>query len=308
MRPQSDPGLAASVMARLKNFANQAGEEFNPTLERWVAHRFLYRLSVSTHKDHFCLKGATMFLLWTGVMHRPTRDIDLLAVSSSDEDELARVCSEICAVDCTEDGVIFDPETIKVERIREEQAYGGLRITLLGYVGNARVKVQVDVGFGDAVTPDASEVELPQMITGVPLVRMLGYPAETSVAEKLHAMVALGQANSRMKDFYDVKYIADTMEIEGKTLALAIERTFARRKTDLPTGIPLALTSEFWENAATSARWSAFTRKSGLHHLELADVCGEIAAFLMPVLTALAAKQAFDMKWKSPGWHDMPTR
>ncbi len=277
---------AASVLARLKNEAAQSGEPFNPLLARYVGFRLLYRLSVSQFSDNFLLKGATMFLFWTGVAHRTTRDLDFLSLSFSAQSELEEVFKAICQVPCPEDGVVFDPQLVTAELIREEQAYGGSRIRLLGQIGSARVPLQIDIGLGDAVTPGPMDVLVPSIISRVPDATLRGYPAETAIAEKFHAMVLLGLSNSRMKDFFDVAYLADTLTITELELRPAIIATFSRRRTELPKNVPVALTTTFLESKEVAVRWQAFSRKNRLSppYDDLKTVQRKVRKLLLPCL------------------------
>ena len=305
MRPASDPNVARSVMDRLKNEAKGTGEAFNPLLTRYVGFRLLHRLSVSEFRDRFFVKGATMFLLWTGSTHRPTKDIDLLGLTVQDEAEIAQTFRELCGIACPEDGVVFDPESVQAGLIREEQTYGGIRVTLVGYLGNAKVHLQIDIGFGDAVTPEAQEIELPAIVRDVPPVRLKGYPAESAIAEKFQALTFLGLENSRMKDFFDIAYLADTMEFEASTLGEAIRATFKRRKTDLPESTPVALTKEFYENDLVATRWRAFVRKNDIRspYNGLQTVIHHVERFLAPALENARSERPSVARWQSGDWH-----
>lgn len=263
MKP-TPSNVAASVLARLKNEAAKNLEPFNPLLARYVGFRLLYRLSMSPHRNQFLIKGATMFLFWTGSVHRPTRDLDLLSLSQSDMEELRNLFAAICKLECPEDGVVFDPDSVTSELIREQLAYGGSRVKLVGYLGTARIALQIDVGLGDAVTPGPVEVIIPGIVSAVPEARVHGYPVESAIAEKFHAMVVLGLNNGRMKDYFDVAYLADTISIDLDTLRQAVEATFRRRKTDLPADEPICLRKEFRTNEAVIARWRAFVRKNSI--------------------------------------------
>lgn len=306
MRPHSDPNIARSIMDRLRNEAKNNGEAFNPLLVRYVGFRLLYRLSVSDSRDRFFVKGATMFLLWTGSAHRPTRDIDLLGIRSQDEPEIAQTFRDLCAIACPEDGVVFDPESVQAGLIREEHAYGGIRVTMVGFLGNARVQLQIDIGFGDAVTPEAREVELPSIVLGVPPVRLKGYPAETAIAEKFQALTVLGLENSRMKDFFDIATLTDTMEFEASILGSAIRATFERRKTELPGSTPVALTDEFHENDLVVTRWKAFVRKNDIRppYDHLPTVIHRIEQFLAPALEVSRTRVPSPAIWYEGEWRD----
>jgi len=281
-----------SILARLLNEAKRTGETYNTVLARYVGFRLLYRLTQSRHADGFLLKGATMFLFWLGEMHRPTKDFDLLG-TSADANELRSIFTEIANIACEQDGVIFDPDSIVAEAIREEQSYGGVRVTLLGYIGKARIPLQIDIGFGDAVTPEPNEVELPGMIRDVPGAKMKCYNMETSFAEKLEAMARLGLANSRMKDFFDLSKLVRDTDLSHETLGRAIQATFKRRGSELPLEIPVALTETFWGDPIVAVRWRAFVRKNEIVSPldDLSATCQVIADTVGPILAALASGQ-----------------
>lgn len=226
-RPQPT-NLPASVHQRLLNLSQTRGEDFNFLLARYVIERLLYRLSHSAYADSFVLKGALLFLIWAVPVHRPTRDIDLLGYGDSSTQQLEHIFREICLVDVVADGVTFDPATIQVRPIREEQMHGGQRITLTAYLGRARIPVQVDVGFGDTIVPAAIATSYPALLD-FPAPKIQVYPRESVVAEKLHAMVALDMSNSRMKDFFDVWILARLFAFDGAILVRAFQATFEQQ-------------------------------------------------------------------------------
>lgn len=290
----------AVVRTRLLRLARERGEDFQLVLTRYVNERLLYRLATSTHGSRFVLKGAALFTVWTGEAHRATRDVDLLGFGDSSEANLRAVFAEVLALDVEDDGVEFQVDSLDVGPIREDQDYGGVRILFLALVTTAKVRLQVDVGFGDAITPDAVEVEFPALLD-FPPPRLRAYPRETVVAEKLEAMVKLGLANSRMKDFYDLVILARTFDFDGNVLVQAITATFQRRRTPLPSGIPVALTTEFVTDALKNTQWSAFLRKSGASAVgDLAATAAAIAAFAEAPFGAAASAASFTARW-SPG-------
>ncbi|MBL8968630.1 MAG: nucleotidyl transferase AbiEii/AbiGii toxin family protein, partial [Spirochaetaceae bacterium] len=225
--------------------------------------RFLYRISVSPRRDRFLLKGALLFSLWYESPRRPTRDADLLGLDSLGTSEIAEVFKELCVLGC-DDGMRYLPDTVRAEEIREDARYGGVRVTLLGMLGNARCTVQVDVGSGDAVTPEPELVLFPAILEDHPSPRLFAYPKETVVAEKLEAIVSLGMANSRMKDYFDLHVLLGESAFDESLLATAIGRTFERRRTTLPTGVPLGLSDEFARESAKNTQWQAFLAKNRL--------------------------------------------
>jgi predicted nucleotidyltransferase component of viral defense system len=294
--------MAASVRQRLLDLTRARGEEFEYLLTRYGLERFLYRLGCSPYRERFILKGAMLLLLWGMDDHRPTRDADLLGFGDDDAEELVATFREVCQVAVDDDGLLFDPASVQATAIREEMEYGGIRIKLAASLGKARISVQLDVGFGDAVTPAAEEATYPAIID-LPPPRLRVYPKETVIAEKFHAMVHLGMANSRMKDFYDIWTISRTLPFAGETLSLAIQRTFQRRQTAVPAVLPLALTAEFFGNPAKEMQWHGFVRRNGLagRDMSLAAVTVSIAAFIMPPCLALAAVSPFLEEWTTGG-------
>ncbi len=294
--------VAASIRQRILNVSHKTGEDFQLLLNRYAIERLLFRLGESEYSNRFVLKGAMLFALWTGEMHRPTRDLDLLGFGDATAEELARVFHSLCTRAVADDGLVFDRDTVHVEPIREDQEYGGQRLTLLARLGTARVNLQVDIGFGDAITPKAELVSYPTILEMEPP-RLRAYPRETVVAEKLEAMVKLGMANSRMKDFYDVFIIARTFQFHGSVLQDAIAATFARRGTAIPGEAPLALTEEFARDASKQKQWQAFTRRSGLGEKvgELEEVVAVLATFLSEPLSELVEGREFSLLWKAGG-------
>ena len=293
---------AASIKARLLAYAKANGEDFNQVLVRFATDRLLYRLAESPHKDRFVLKGAMLFLGWIGALHRPTRDADLLARTQNDEHQIALIFRDLCKESAADDGLIFVPDSVSVTEIRDETDYGGQRVELVARLGTAEIHLQVDIGFGDAITPGPQTVELPALL-GLPPARLIGYPRETVIAEKLEAMVKFGRANSRMKDFYDLVELARRFAFDGDALRSAVEATFTRRGTPVPVGPPVALTEEFAADKSKQAQWRAFLRRSDLASsgLALPEVLREIGEFAGPLLETVAAGRPFTGRWPNGG-------
>lgn len=293
--------VAASVRQKLLNQSRERGENFQLLLTRYALERFLYRLSRSPYRDRFVLKGALLFALWEGDLHRVTRDVDLLGFGSSTLPKLIGIFHEICDTDVEDDGILFLSDQVRGAPIREEQEYEGVRIVVPGRIVTARVRLQIDVGFGDAVTPQPEEATFPALLDA-PAPVLCTYPRETVVAEKLQAMVMLGIANSRMKDFFDVAYLADHFAFEGPLLTEAIVATFERRRTELPTRIPMALTDAFAGDRAKQIQWNAFVRKAGLDVEERLDqIVARIRDFAGPPLSAAATGEPFEQTWTPSG-------
>jgi len=270
--------LAASVRARLKQHADAAKQDFNLTLTHYGLERLLYRLSVSRHAPNFLLKGALLFQLWYDVPHRPTRDADLLGFGLDDIDSVVATFREICQV-TVEDGIVFDPALVKGSLIRKEAGYGGVRVDLRATLDGARVALQVDIGFGDAVTPAPQAICYPVLLSDLPAPQLRAYPKYTVVAEKFHAVCLLGLSNTRMKDYFDLWVLLDDKTLDPLELRRAIEATFARRKMALPSSgssLPSGLSDLFAENALKQTQWKAFLKKNRLGALALGDVVARL--------------------------------
>jgi predicted nucleotidyltransferase component of viral defense system len=296
--------LSASVHARLRQQARAAGRPFQEYLQYYGMERFLYRLAQSRYRDDFVLKGAAAFFAWGISLRRSTRYIDLLGYTASTVENLERITRDICLQPAEEDGLSFDPDSVVGEITQLGAQYQGVRIRFRGYLGRARIPMQVDVGFGDRITPAKLVTDYPVMLAGLPSPRLSVYSHETLIAEKLQIMVSLGEINSRMKDFYDIWVLARQRDFDGDILTHAIRQTFSDRKTPVPQGNPVAFTDTY--AAAQAGLWSAFLHKNGLDPAELGDfrqvICA-VSAFLVPPLHAVARGESFDTVWKmGHGW------
>lgn len=262
-RSVSPAARAASIRARLLNRAKERGEDFNLLLTRYATERLLHRLSVSPARKQFLLKGALLFDLWFDVPHRPTRDADFLGFGPAEADALADTVRGLCGIEA-DDGMVYDAASVRVAEIREEANYGGLRVKLLGRLDTARITLQLDVGYGDAVIPEPTETDLPTILEDLPAARLLVYPRESVIAEKLEAIASLGMANSRMKDYFDLLALQREGRFDRNLLPQAIAATFQRRRTPIPDGLPLGLTSEFALDPLKQKQWRAFLSKNQL--------------------------------------------
>lgn len=300
MTPRKNP-VAQSVHDRLHTIAVDRKEEFNALLSRYGVERFLYRLIQSRHGKRFVLKGAMLFVLWFDRLHRQTRDLDLLGSGEITEETLRAIFTDVCQMKVHPDGLEFDPASITIREIREGQVYQGLRVKVRGRLGNARVEVQIDVGVGDAITPEPIEVDFPTLLD-LPAPHLKAYPSETVVAEKLDAMVQLGLRNSRMKDFFDIWLLAGNFHFDGRTLAEAVRRTFERRQTRLEPD-PICLTETFATDASKVVQWKAFIQRSRLSDTpeEFSGIIENVRSFLRPMVSALAAGRDFDLRWPPGG-------
>jgi len=296
--------IAASVRARLLTLARETQEDFQMLLNRYARERLLYGLSVSEHRDRFILKGATLFSIWADRPFRSTRDADFLSFGPNDVEAVTVVFRKLCDAgnENLEDGVRFDTDSVQGGQIRDEDEYAGVRILLDAYIGKAKARVQIDVGFGDAVTPEAGEAELPVML-GFPRPCLRAYPKETVVAEKLQAMAVLAETNSRMKDFYDLWVVQRFLDFEGETLALAIQATFARRETEVAPASCIAFQSSFYAAEEPLTRWQRYVSRGSFERVppSFADVGAAIERFLRPVCEAIAGEYDFNWIWRPGG-------
>ncbi len=293
--------IAASVHQRLLNKAKESGRPFNELLQYFAIERFLYRLSRSSHADRFILKGALMFAVWCRPTSRPTMDIDLLGKISNSRDVIIAAMQDACQADIEPDGLSFDSRSVTATRIAEDAEYEGVRVRLRGRLGNARVSLQVDIGFGDVVVPHPAKATFPVLLD-FPAPELQGYTRESTVAEKFRAMVTFGELNSRMKDFFDIWMLCSQFDFEGGILAEAIAKTFANRKTPIIKK-PSVFEPAFAEDKEKEVQWRGFTTKAKLDSFPATfrDVMTTINGFLQPVATALAKKHPFLDKWKAPG-------
>jgi predicted nucleotidyltransferase component of viral defense system len=302
MKTGRPANLPASVRARLQAFASAHNVDFQLVLVRYASERLLHRLMSSPYGDKFILKGAMLFLLWDAASSRTTRDIDLMGFGDSGLDHLQRVFRDVCVQTVTDDGLRFIPESVRVEPIREEQEYGGVRICLYSFLERARILLQVDIGFGNPPFPKARLVVWPGLLD-FPKTQVKVYPPEASIAEKLEAMVRFGIANSRMKDFYDIWWMASHFSFRSVVLVKSITATFRDRQMIIPQPVPLALQEEFYRDSITNTQWNAF-----LHRVQLNDIPPSftelgrlLRGFLIPVFTAVPSGDSFKSKWKPGG-------
>lgn len=304
MKKANNKNIAHSILQRLLNRAKANEEDFNFLLSRYGMERFLYRLSISSYNERFLLKGASLFLVWMGQNHRVTRDADLLCFGSSNLQSLAEIFRNICSIDCGADGMVYDTDTLKVEEIREGHEYDGVRITLVGFLNKARIPLQIDVGFGDTITPAPEDIDYPTLLDS-PSPKLRAYPRYTLVAEKLEAMVYFGLANSRMKDFYDIWLLSTLFPFKGDILSTAIKNTFNRRETPFPSDVPFAFTSDFYKDRQKQIQWNTFIKKANPNVWidDLSLIIGEISRFLQPVIDSLQSESNFEKEWQPKhGW------
>ena len=300
---------AAAALDALRRAARGRGETVQRTLTRYGLERLLYRLGRSPDRDRFVLKGALLFVAWDDTTDRATRDIDLLGRGDEGKEALGQVLAGLCAMVVDEDAVRFDADSIRIESIRPGAGYGGWRARLSGRLGSARLAVALDIGFGDAVTPGPVKLRFPTLLDEA-APELLAYPAETVVAEKLEAIVALGIRTTRMKDYHDLHALLHGRAFDGKVLAEAITNTFARRRTMLPSAAPTALTAAFARDERSVRLWQAFVSTAGLpvDGPSFDAVCERLVGFLSAPIDAARERRALDAVWPPGGpWSD-PSR
>ena len=296
--------LAASVRDRLLKHARESKDELQLVLMHYGLERLLYRLSQSDYAGEFVVKGAMLFLVWTGEAHRSTKDLDLLALKSASTSHLETVFREVLKLVVVDDGLIFLPDSVTAEPIRENDIYQGVRVTLEARLGNARIPLQVDVGFGDVVTPKAGKIIFPTLLE-FPAPKVAVYPKETAIAEKFEIMVKLGLVNSRMKDYYDIWTLCREFDFDGEVLSKAVRATFQRRQTAIPADIPTGLSPEFCADPSKQRQWEAFIKRGRLKVAghDLVNVVGVLREFLGPVANAAANDTTLKAHWiKGGGW------
>lgn len=303
MTKSEKKNITASILQRLKNYSEVQRENRGLTITNYAIERFLYRFSISQYASQFVLKGAQLFRIWTDVSYRPTRDLDLLSFGNPDIAELEEIFRQVCIVESDiQDGIVFLPETVKGEAIREENKYDGIRIKLEFRIGRTGEFMQIDIGFGDAVNPPATEIQFPSILE-MPPAKFNAYCQDTVIAEKVEAMVSLGYANSRMKDFYDVYTLSIKFHYDGTTLKDTIQSTFSRRNTEIPNKLPLAFSKEFSQDPLKQTQWNAFMKRNSLDSIDLAQAVERIAIYIYPIFEAIKNSNDYPFKWQpEKGW------
>ncbi len=295
--------MPASIRQRLLNYGVAAKLDPNLTLLWYAFERLLYRLSISPYGDRFVVKGAMLFRVWGGPEFRATKDLDLLGAVRQESESLKEAFAVICRQPVEDDGLTFDPAGMRISEIRIKEEYGGLRVLLTARLGTALIPLQVDVGFGDAVTPAATHEEFPSML-GQPRARIRAYPQETVIAEKYQAMVERGMANTRIKDYYDIWYLSRHFQFHGSVLASAIRATFKRRNMMVPEELPIGLTSAYAKDTAHQRQWRAFVSRIGADsRLEFEEVLEAVAVFILAPSRAAAAGATVTIEWRDGAWH-----
>lgn len=267
--------IGESVRSRLKNIAIKEGSDLNAVLTRYGLERLLYRIGESEYSNQFLLKGALLFNLWYDMPHRPTKDIDLLGFGDNDLASIKQTFSKICSIS-VDDGISFLSESVTVDSIKKDGDYTGARVELFGELAKAKIKIQIDIGYGDAVTPGPIDAHYPVLLSDLPAPKIRTYPIYTVIAEKLHAIAFLGMANSRLKDYLDLYVLLSKEQLNNQVLAKAIQATFTRRGMAVPEALPIGLTDEFANDPTRESMWIAFLRKNELEQKPLSEVIAVI--------------------------------
>jgi predicted nucleotidyltransferase component of viral defense system len=294
--------LPASVKQRLLNISRQKSIEFNVLLTKYALERLLYRMSVSRYRNRFVLKGALLFWAWEEDFHRTTRDVDFLDLGSPSLQRLSSDFQRISAIKTKPDGLHFLPESVRAEEIRGRATFRGIRISLTGMLGKAKVPLQIDIGYGDVLVPSAKLIRFPVLLN-FPAPRLRASARETLIAEKFHAAVDLGMRNSRMKDYFDIYYLSQKYDFRGKDLSRAIIATFQRQKTEIPSSVPLGLSPEFCSNPAKMIQWKSFYAHANiaLAEMNFDEVVATVREFIMPAASAAAKGKSFNNFWPVGG-------
>jgi len=291
--------MPASIRQRLLNLSRERNMAFDLVLVRYGIERLLYRLTCSEHSDAFLLKGAMLFAVWSPQTHRPTRDVDLLGFGHAELKDIEGIFKGLCEQPVLDDGLAFLSASVEVAYIREEARYGGVRVSMMAKLGNARIPLQVDIGYGDAVTPGPEKVTFPSLLAlHAPILR--AYPIYTVVAEKFEALVSLSATNTRMKDFFDLWFLSENFDFEANVLSQAIRATFDRRGTALLASDEIVGLSDAFA-ADRKAIWDSFLIRNGLGRRELREILDRLKRFLLPMVHAEKANKS--ALWKAGlGW------
>jgi len=299
MTGKSVKNPAASIRARLFNHARQHGDDFQRVITRYAIERLLFRLSQTSAVERYVLKGAMLFVTWPEHVGRPTQDLDLLGHGEPDVAAIGNMFSMICEVDASEDGLIFDRSTLRVDTMREADKYPGAQLTIKVTLDKAVIHVQIDIGFGDHVHPPAARRAFPALLAGMPSPSVLMYPPETVIAEKLEAMIRFGELNGRVKDFYDIWAITRTFPFELSTLVDAVGGTLRRRETEFPKELPVSLGARFATIAEGKGLWSGFLRRTPptLPPPSFPEMQEELRRFISPIIRCLDATEYAQSRW-----------
>ena len=293
---------AESVKRRLLNVARERKEDYNFVLRQYVLQRLMYRLGASEYADDFLLKGGLLFWVWNEDFHRPTKDMDLLGFGSDDMTVLKEKFNKIIQIE-SDDGLVFEIEKLQASNIKEDAKYQGVRLIGRASLVKADIPYQIDIGFGDAVKSVQCKTKIPVFLDDIPAPELRVYPIESVIAEKFHAMVVLGKANSRMKDFFDIVVIANTMPLKSADLQSAIKATFDRRETTIADDLLYVFSEPFKTNSDKYLQWNAFIRKNKLHDTnDFNTIVDKIQQFIEPIYQQIACDSDNNKNWNPTTW------
>jgi len=298
----SKKNLGESIRQRLKNLSKIRNRPFDEILRYYAMERFLYRLSISSHAEKFFLKGGLMLKVWDSMSHRATMDIDLLARTSNQIQNLHKIISDVATIPYEEDAIAFDTQNLILRNTQTTGDYNGVSASFSAKLFTTKMPILIDIGFNDIIIPEAQKIQYPTLLI-MPEPTLWGYTLETVIAEKLEAIVKLALVNTRMKDFYDLRVLAREFQFDGNNLTQAIKATFTRRGTSIPNDCPVAFTEEFYAHSDKQIQWQAFSRTSKLENakLDLPEVVDDIQRFLMQPLIAAANDNRFIKNWPAGG-------
>jgi predicted nucleotidyltransferase component of viral defense system len=296
--------IAESIRERLfavskKYEANHPHADFNRVLSQYAIERLIYRLNQVEEAKNFVLKGGMLFVTWPEQIFRPTKDLDLLGFGDPSPENVRLIFEKICAADCPEDGIKFDSASLKLDTVRESNNYRGIQLKLNSTLAKAKIKIQVDIGFGDYVHPAPRSGTFPNILEGLPKTQILMYPPETVIAEKLHAITILGLSSTRLKDYYDLWVLIRIYKFSHQVVLQAVRGTFIRRQDQLPTGLPVGLTKTFAESGGAKL-WQAFLRRSGAPPntpLDLSLVMLDLQKFFILLFDSPTVNQTINLHW-----------
>ncbi len=274
--------LPESIYSRLKNIALAKHRPTQEILRYYAMERFLYRLSVSKYKNSFFLKGGLMLMIWDPTTHRPTVDIDFLARAINSSKNISRILKNICSQSVLQDGIEFNSTDLIIKESQIETEYTGLSAHFSANLHTAKLPLRIDIGFSDKIFPKPANIEYPALLD-FPSPALQGYTPETMIAEKLHAMIKLGLANSRMKDFYDIWTIVNQFQIKPEKIRPIIKKVFINRKTTVQE-FPKAFLKDFYNNPKTLERWNSFLKDIGHEAISFETILFEIRDFFLPIL------------------------
>lgn len=296
--------IADSIRQRLLNLSKSRNETFDLVLTKYGLERLLFRIGESEWKEKLFLKGALLFSVWHDLPYRSTRDLDLLGYGFSSLEYIKNIFVSLCQLNYPEDGLVFNPESINCREIRENNKYNGIRVKLTAFLAEAKIPLQVDIGFGDKVTPEPQYITFPTLLP-LPAPHIYAYTIYSVVAEKFNAMVVLGILNSRLKDFFDIWMLSQTLNFSGTILCSAIRDTFKRRDCEIPNNIPIALTDDFSKSQINKIQWKAFLNKKNVNieHMNFPVIIEQLKQFLLLPLQSIQKQKELKMTWRpEEGW------